>query len=59
MSRFIYYNQTYFKDKTILELGSGTGIGGLSIAKYTQATKVIMTDYTQELLDLISENSRL
>jgi methylase of polypeptide subunit release factors len=40
-------------------LGSGTGIGGLAALKYTEANKVIMTDYTEEILQLIRDNIKL
>jgi len=32
------------------ELGTGVGIGGLAVAKYTNAQKVIITDYKKEIL---------
>lgn len=43
----------------MLELGSGTGIGGLSLIKFSKAKKVILTDYTEEILALLEENVRL
>lgn len=59
IARYIFYNQEEFKGKTILELGSGTGIGGLAALKFTQCSRVIMTDYTQEVLSLIKDNVKL
>ena len=59
IARYIYYNQEEFKGKTILELGSGTGIGGLAALKFTQCSRVIMTDYTEEVLALIKDNVKL
>jgi len=42
-----------------LELGSGTGIGGLAALKFTECTRLIMSDYTQEVLTLIRDNAKL
>ena len=42
--------------KVVIELGSGTGIAGLAILKYTQAAKVVFSDYQQSVLDLLNEN---
>ena len=33
------------KDQVVVELGSGTGIGGLALLKYTDVNKVVFTDY--------------
>lgn len=38
-------DQAEVDGKTIVELGSGTGIVGLSILKYCQAAKVVFSDY--------------
>ena len=59
IARYIYYNPDQFKGKVILELGSGTGIGGLAALKFTECSRVIMTDYTQEVLSLIKDNAKL
>ena len=44
------------KDQVVVELGSGTGIGGLALLKYTDVNKVVFTDYQQPVLNLIGEN---
>lgn len=31
--------------KVVVELGSGTGITGLAVMKYTEAAKVVFTDH--------------
>lgn len=56
IARYIYHNYERFKGKTILDLGSGTGIGAFAALKYTEASRVIMTDYTEEILELLREN---
>jgi predicted nicotinamide N-methyase len=57
ISRYIFHNPHQFEGKSLLDLGSGTGIGALSAAKFTQCSRIIMSDYTQEILDLLKENS--
>ena len=59
ISRYIKLNQEQFINKTVLDLGSGTGIGGIAVMKFTEAKKVIMTDYTEEILDLLQGNLKL
>ncbi len=59
MARYIYQNPEKFAAKTILELGSGTGIGGIAALKYTESSKVVFTDYTEEVNQLLSENIKL
>ena len=59
MARFIYHNPEKFSGKTILELGSGTGIGGIAALIYSEPSKVIFTDYTEEVNQLLSENIKL
>ncbi|KYR02639.1 hypothetical protein DLAC_00089 [Tieghemostelium lacteum] len=50
------YNQE-FKDKNILELGSGVGIGALVASKYTD--RVMITDGDDKIFDLLDENLQL
>ena len=44
---------------TVVELGSGTGIVGLTLLKYTQVSKVVFSDYQQSVLNLIRDNIAL
>ena len=46
-----------FKNKTILEIGSGTGLAGLVAANY--AEKVVFTDYQDVVMKLINMNINL
>lgn len=59
IARYIYHNKDHFKGKRILDLGSGTGIGALAAINFTEAEKVIMTDYTEEILTLLRDNTKL
>lgn len=48
-----------FAGQTVVELGSGTGIVGLALLKYTRVAKVVFTDYIEEILDIIKDNIAL
>jgi 16S rRNA G1207 methylase RsmC len=45
-ARFLFYNSHYFQDKTVLDMGCGSGILGAVMAKYG-AKKVIMSDVSK------------
>ena len=61
MAKWLEFNcdQTYFEGKTFLELGSGTGILGLIVARL--GGNVIVTDKHDEtfLTDLLKENLKV
>lgn len=44
MGRYVVMHAEKFKNKSVLEMSSGTGLGGISVLKWTQASKVAMTD---------------
>ena len=44
---YALFDSSKFKDEIVVELGSGTGIVGLSILKYTKVGKIVFTDYDQ------------
>lgn len=50
LARYILYNREQFKDKKILELGSGVGIGGISAVKFTECKSCILSDYVPEII---------
>ena len=56
MSRYILNNLENFEGKTVIELGSGTGIVGLTLLKYSDAARVYFTDYTERITDLLQKN---
>ena len=37
LARFILTNKQLFENKSVLELGTGVGIGGITAMKYTKA----------------------
>lgn len=46
LSRFLLENENLISNKTVLELGCGTGLCGLICAKLCNAEKLILTDAT-------------
>jgi len=57
LARFVVSNPTLFAEKTVLELGTGVGIGGLAVAKYGGCKRVDMTDYNMEVLANVKKNA--
>lgn len=45
-----------FRGKTIVELGSGCGLGGLAIAACTDAAEVVITDGNSQVVDYVKHN---
>jgi len=56
LGRYIYYNSKLFSEKSILELGTGVGIGGISALKFASPQAVIMTDWKNEILENAKQN---
>jgi len=55
MCEYFVQHPELVKDKTVLELGSGTGLCGLVVSKLG-ASKVVMTDYNDEAISIIDIN---
>lgn len=49
-ARFLFYNSHYFQNKTVFDIGCGSGILGVVMAKYG-AEKVIMSDVSKPALE--------
>ena len=47
--------QDLFKDKNVLELGSGIGLCGFT-ASHIGAKNVVFTDYKEPVMELIAHN---
>lgn len=58
LARYAILNRDLFKDKFVLELGSGSGIAGLSVLKFTSCRNCLLSDYLQEILDNARRNCR-
>ncbi|CAH0721792.1 unnamed protein product, partial [Brenthis ino] len=52
-------NKQLFSNKKILELGSGVGFTGITIAKHCQIKSIIMSDCHAEVLKTIHENIQI
>lgn len=57
LARYIVSESNLFNNKNILELGTGVGIGGLALLKYTTCQHVNMTDYNNEVLKNAGKNA--
>ena len=53
LSRFIL---NLNPSSSIMELGSGSGLVGITAKKFTQATSVILTDFNHRVLENIRNN---
>eukprot|EP01127_Copromyxa_protea_P024511 TRINITY_DN9701_c0_g1_i2.p1 TRINITY_DN9701_c0_g1~~TRINITY_DN9701_c0_g1_i2.p1 ORF type:complete len:175 (+),score=35.98 TRINITY_DN9701_c0_g1_i2:101-625(+) len=49
-------NPEPFEGKTLLELGSGVGITGIVLAKKVKIQKLVMTDYTDQVIANLKQN---
>eukprot|EP01017_Pseudomicrothorax_dubius_P026329 TRINITY_DN2930_c0_g2_i1.p1 TRINITY_DN2930_c0_g2~~TRINITY_DN2930_c0_g2_i1.p1 ORF type:complete len:240 (+),score=23.47 TRINITY_DN2930_c0_g2_i1:109-828(+) len=51
LGRMAVAHPEWFAGKTVLELGTGVGIGAISILRFTDSTSVMLTDYNVGVLD--------
>lgn len=56
-ARYLFYNNNLFNGKTAIEIGSGTGLMGVVMAKYG-AKRVIMSDISKPSVENTQENIR-
>lgn len=56
LARYIIKNCEIFQDKDVLELGSGVGIGGIALRKWTQANHIVMSDYHEAIISNMCKN---
>ena len=47
------------KNATVLDIGTGTGCIGISLAYYNKNLKVTLADFKQSILDIASKNAKL
>lgn len=59
LSDYLLHNSHKIKNKIILELGSGTGLCGLIILKYCNISKIILSDGSLKVIDLLQENLKI
>lgn len=51
LGRYVYFNTQLFEGKKVIELGTGVGIVGISVLKYTKAISTEISDYKEEILN--------
>ena len=56
LAEFFYFNKELLHDKNCLEMGAGIGITSLVISKFLMPSKLIVTDYNQNILDNMNHN---
>lgn len=54
-ARYLFYHTSLFADKTVIEIGCGTGLMGIVMSRYG-AKKVIMSDISKIAIENASEN---
>ncbi|XP_072943687.1 putative protein N-methyltransferase FAM86B1 [Epargyreus clarus] len=59
LSDWALCHQSIIADKKILELGSGVGFTGVTIAKHCDIQSIILSDCHQEVLSTIRDNIRI
>lgn len=57
LSRWIHLHRELFVDKSVLEVGSGLGLGGITAARY--AHKTTLTDYQGDTCSALEYNVQL
>lgn len=58
LARYVAFNPEIFNAREVLELGSGVGIGGLAVLKFTHCKKCMLSDYNDSILQNIQLNCR-
>lgn len=56
LARYMIHNNKMFKNKVILELGSGVGIAGIAAKTWTECKEIYMTDYHPKVVETINRN---
>lgn len=54
-ARYLFYHSNLFRNKTVIEIGSGTGLMSVVMAKYG-AKKVVMSDISSEAIKNSEDN---
>lgn len=59
LSRWVIDNREVFDDKQVCELGSGCGVSGLAVHKYTNAKRVVLSDLFAHTIQNLEHNVEL
>lgn len=57
LAEFAKSKPTLFEEKSLLELGSGLGAGGVFVSHLTNPSKIVLTDVHSEVLQMLKLNS--
>lgn len=58
LTRYLHHHQSgTFNQRRVLELGTGVGITGIYLTKFTQASQVLMTDYKNDIIANAEKNA--
>ena len=58
LARWVFYHREIFAGKSVLELGTGVGIGGLAVCQFSEKSSVTMSDYNERVIENIRLNVR-
>lgn len=50
LARYLYKNLSLFEGRSVHELGTGVGIAGLTLLKYSKCKEICLSDYKEEIL---------
>lgn len=56
LARYAILHRDFFDGKFVLELGSGTGIAGLAVLKFTSCKNCLLSDYITEVVENARRN---
>jgi predicted nicotinamide N-methyase len=59
LSRWIVERRAEFKGQTVVELGAGCGLPGITLARYSKAQRVVLTDRHDATVDNLRHNVAL
>ncbi|CAH0701693.1 unnamed protein product [Spodoptera exigua] len=59
LSDWVLCNKNFFSNKHVLELGSGVGFTGITIAKYCNTKSMVLTDCHDDVLKTICDNIQI
>ena len=59
LAEFAYTNNSIFSNKSLLELGSGLGAGGVFVSYLSKPREIILTDVHSEVLRKLTLNSKV
>ncbi|KAH9254670.1 hypothetical protein BASA81_007437 [Batrachochytrium salamandrivorans] len=57
--RFVLERPEVFSEKSVLELGSGMGLGGLAVAKFAHPQRVVLSDFHPDVVSNCAFNAKL